>query len=522
METFTLDRLLSGLRRQWWIVLQAVVIVAAGTAFFTMRGPERPYEATTSFLVQPELDGRTATNFTTINGQVRLLLSDTVIDGAAEEVGISAGRLRRMVSASADPTSRVITVLAEDDDPALAIAVADALVEGFVADREAARSSSLTARRELIDSQLLEVGDLIDTLDAQITAEGITASTDPLVAQRNGLLAQYQTLFEQQQQVLTQLATQPEFIERLDLATAKQQDAPSLVLRVAAGAFLGLLVGATVGVLREVLDRRLRTAEQIADVAGLPVLAGMPTIKSPQAGGLAMATDPAGPYAEAARSLQTTIRFMETDDQRYDVIAVSSPTGGDGKTTLAANLAASFALSGYSVVVVSADLRRATLDERLGAVPGAPGLSDLLQARRSGPDAPGADLVPVLSDTEITGLRLLGAGSGTTQPAELLGSPQFQALVDELRALVDVVILDCPPALVADALLLSRVSDATILVAGVGRTTRPSLEDAVERFRAARAPLLGVVANRSGSAGRYGYYGYRSTYTAQPAPNTAG
>jgi Mrp family chromosome partitioning ATPase len=219
------------------------------------------------------------------------------------------------------------------------------------------------------------------------------------------------------------------------------------------------------------------------------------------------------------------------------VLAITSAQAGDGKTTVASNLATSFALSGFDVVLISGDLRRGTIDDRFPVDAACMGLTDLLAARKREDhirskvtdDGLTADLVDrtpataALQPTRTNGLRILAAGSPTQQPAELLGSPQFSDLILELRDLSDIVVIDCPPAIVADTLLLARVADSTVIIASVGRTQRKLLGDATDRLRAAQAQLLGVVANRVGANrrgyyGRYGYYNrygsYYGTYTS--------
>lgn len=538
MEHFTFERFMHGLRRQWWLVAQAVVVMAVVSGWYTARQPDSPFVARTAFLVQPELDvdGRVVTGGSnSLSGQMRLLLSDTVLGQTAAAAGVEIEVVRSMVSASVDSTAGVITVSAVATAPDEAVKIADQLVEAFVADRTAARSSSLTARQGVLETQLESTAGKINDLDEKIAEQNVTSSTSPLVAQRQALLAQYQTLFEQQQQVLTQIATQPKFIERLDLAKAVQKASPRVWLRALLGALLGLVVGGSIAVLREVLDRRLREPDQIGRATNLPVLAVLPTMKRSESKTVPMVTRPGGTFAESVRSLQTTIRFIEEDDHPVRVLAITSALGGDGKTTLAINLATSFALSGYSVVLVSADLRRATIDQRFGVTKRDAGLADLLAVRQRedrvhselspddllGMQVPKTDVSTVLRSTDVDGLKFLGAGSVTTQPAELLGSPQFVAVMEELRASFGMVILDCPPTLVADALLLGRVADATLVVSSVGRTSRPALEETVERLRAARVNLIGAVANRVGSPsaryrryGYYGYYGNRSYYSS--------
>lgn len=527
MEQVSFERLLAALRRQWWVVLQAMLVVSALAGWYTSQLPLKPYHTQTSFLVRPEVNdvsGNSNAGSGYYAAQLRLLQSDDVMKSAGLTVGMTGDEVRRMTTAWVDNNSGVVTVRATSDDPNAALAVANALVDAFVTDRQAQRNSNLEARRATLEKQLSTTSDDINATNRDIANKEDGWDNGTLDAQRNSLLAQYQTLFEEQQQVLTQIATQAEIIERLDTARVATRSArPDPAVRGALGAILGLVIGGSIAALRETLDTRIRNAEQMARATELPLLVELPALARSEAKGLSMLDRPDGAFAESVRSLQTTIRFMQQEDT-LRVLAVSSAQGGDGKTTVAANLAVSFALSGFNVVLVSGDLRRATIDERF-VTEHRRGLTDLLLTRQredqvrfslmsDGLPLDGVPHAPVsqfLQATTTPGLQFLATGSSTSRPAELLASPQLMSVIDELRDIADIVVIDCPPAIVADALVLGRVADSTLLVASEGRTNRERLGDAADRFRAARVPLLGVAANRVG-ANRRGYYGRYSKY----------
>jgi capsular exopolysaccharide synthesis family protein len=185
---------------------------------------------------------------------------------------------------------------------------------------------------------------------------------------------------------------------------------------------------------------------------------------------------------------------------------VSSASPGEGKSTLALNLAASLSQFDKKVLLVEADMRRPVLRRRLG-LEGADGLSTLLSDREA---TSGMIAVP-----NNPNLQLLPGGPVPPYPAELLGSHRMQTLMEEWRSEFDFIVVDSPPVLpVVDSQLLEELADATVLLARVGFTTRAALQRAyklllMHRKEPAR-PAIGVLLNfvpRRSSA-HYGYYGY--------------
>ncbi len=219
-----------------------------------------------------------------------------------------------------------------------------------------------------------------------------------------------------------------------------------------------------------------------------------------------VANDPRSPVAEAFRTLRTNIQFKSLDSP-VRTILVTSSTAGEGKSTVAANLAVSLAQTGAAVIVVDCDLRNPSLHEIFG-VGNDRGLTSLMLAQ----DTTARDY---LQRSEAGSLDVLTSGPLPPNPAELLGSKRMESVVRELRDLVDYVIFDTPPVLaVTDAAVLATKVDGSVLVLSAGKARRDAAKKAKRTLEELSARFLGVVMNnvkmdRETQAGYYGG-GYRS------------
>ena len=193
------------------------------------------------------------------------------------------------------------------------------------------------------------------------------------------------------------------------------------------------------------------------------------------------------------------------------VVMITSATGGEGKTTLSAHLAARCANAGTSTLLIDADLRRASLG-RLLDVPQGPGLGDVL--------AGDADLDENLISVQAGGFHFLSAGTPGIDPTRVLKSTRLAELIGQLRQMYDLVIIDTPPVLpVADALIMGRWADGAVMAARYDASRLPLVERANRQIIAAGIPVLGVVVNGvKGHDQSYGNYAYNYNYPGRQDP----
>jgi capsular exopolysaccharide synthesis family protein len=304
----------------------------------------------------------------------------------------------------------------------------------------------------------------------------------------------------------------------LHIVTLTQATPGTLVLpRTNLNLVIGLLVGALLGfgyaLVRHQFDRRLRSAEEVEKQSGVPVIGFIPQSSQVRRtdGQIALAVTGAisastANIAEGFRKLRTNLAYMDVDHPPR-IIVVTSPKQGDGKSTVAANLAAAIAISGQQVTLVDGDLRRPSVASSLPIVDGA-GLTDVLVGRVT----PAA----VIQDhPDVPGLRILASGAIPPNPSELLGSHAMQSLISDL-ARNAMVIIDAPPLLpVTDAAVLTRSADGALVVATHGGTLDTELAAALGHISAVHGRTLGIVFNRMRRSSAGGFYGsdyYRYEY----------
>ena len=220
--------------------------------------------------------------------------------------------------------------------------------------------------------------------------------------------------------------------------------------------------------------------------------------------------NPKSPIAEMFRTLRTNIQFMNSKKE-LKTILVTSTMPGEGKSWVSANLAITFAQSGKRVCIVDADMRKGRM-ANLFQTDLVPGLSNYLSGLDNQGKDDELDIIKHIKATEIDNLFLIPAGNVPPNPAELLGTETTVKMLDKLKEIFDVIILDGTPAmLVTDALILSRIADTTILVASHKSTKKDDLEKIKRSIENVGGRIAGVVLNRKpGKAKEYStsyYYG---------------
>ena len=222
--------------------------------------------------------------------------------------------------------------------------------------------------------------------------------------------------------------------------------------------------------------------------------------------------NPKSPVSEIFRTLRTNIQFMNTD-KKLKTLLVTSTFPGEGKSWITANLAVTFAQAGKRVIVVDADMRKGRQYSIFGVLP-KPGLSNYL-SNIGVDDMENAEEISIanyIQETDVENLHILTAGNVPPNPSELLVSRRMRNLIQELKTMCDLIIIDGTPCdLVSDAIIISRIVDSTLIVTAQKETKKESLTRIVKNIQNVGGKIAGVVVNKMDiSAKKYNqsyYYG---------------
>lgn len=410
------------------------------------------------------------------------------------------------------------------------------------------RSESLETNDDPQDSAREAVMTVYRAISAQVglLANQITEVEEQIEIERQGAIkiakyeetnASMQREIEQNRELLTHLQ---EKIARASLTeesghtqvvtlsapTRAYRIGPNLIASLGIGWFVGLAMGAGLAFLLEKNSNTFRDPDEIANFLGTPVLTHLPffkgRVKKPHKNEvnpfkeldpyLAVVHAPTSVAAEAIRSCRTSIFFETASIGRGKVIQVTSPLPGDGKSTIAGNLACSIAQSGKRVLAIDCDLRRPQLTDNF-SLEDRSGLTNVLNGDCEPHEA--------CHQSPLATLHVMPSGPIPANPAEALTLAEMRELLDLLREEYDFIIIDTPPLLVVtDPSITASMVDGVIMALRVRRKSKPNAKESINILRAMNAKIFGVVINNSDEASSsdgyqgYGYYRY-GRYTSR-------
>ncbi|CAI3257376.1 CpsD/CapB family tyrosine-protein kinase [Enterococcus cecorum] len=210
--------------------------------------------------------------------------------------------------------------------------------------------------------------------------------------------------------------------------------------------------------------------------------------------------NPNSSISEQYRTVRTNLQFAVAGDQLLRSMAVVSSGPGEGKSTSSANLAVVFAQAGRRVLLVDADMRKATVHKTFG-LSNEVGLSNLVSGQQSASS--------VIQPSGVDNLSVMTAGPTPPNPAELLNSHRMNVVIEELYQMFDLIVFDLPPVMtVADGLIMASKTDGTVVVIREGVTRKDSIIEAKNRLIQAKARILGVIYNGVEQMNESSYYYY--------------
>ncbi|MBA3374996.1 MAG: P-loop NTPase [Actinobacteria bacterium] len=381
----------------------------------------------------------------------------------------------------------------------------------------------------------------IETAAIERARKGVVAEMSRLERQGASDSALYARLAEEAQTLRTMAALQTSRAQLLRRAEQAEKVEPRPARAAAYGFFVAVLLGIGFVVLLEALDTRVRSESDVADALGIPLLGRLSEPPKRLRGNveLAVIEEPDGADAESFRILRTNIEYANSK-LGAELIMLTSAVRGEGKSTTAANIAASFARLGRRVVLVDLDLRRPSVHRRFG-LSGTLGVSDVVLGRvaldqvlvrvpiasRRGKSpkrpfgrwatnsvADGGTLSKAATTTAM--LEVLPAGATPTDVGEFVGARGVADLLLALRERADIVFVDAPPVLeVSDPMTLMTHMDALVAIARLGVVRHPMLRELRRLLDASSISALGVVITGADTTDGYGPYHHYGAHDAE-------
>jgi capsular exopolysaccharide synthesis family protein len=477
-QTSDLSRALTLIADRWKLVgiVTAVTMVAA---FLYVSTGGKVYEATAFVGYQAPSDTQVELGAAFPNGglaekDIQTLVSYAqsaqVVEAAAAQAKITAGELRGSAKVSPSGSGNVVAFRARTGDPKKAATLADSWAGALVDNRVA-------IARKHIDEQIASTRKSMASLpkkdDGGARAQ-FMAKLDSIEGQRSALLGSME-------------------LNRAE--TPLNPVWPSPMFAMFAALLVGLGLGAGVALVAASFDRKLSAS--MVDALPAPVVVQVPKQER------APKSTPLGPGAaeplviDAFAALGARVMLESQEGEGAHVVLLASARSGEGKSTVASNLASALARSGRRVVLIDADMRRPTQEGIFPVLQGKPGLSHILRGQAQVEEA----LTLVAPN-----LAAIGSGPKQMDASVLLASISFRNLLERVSQIADAIIIDAPPVLpVTDSLAIAPAAQQVLLCARLGTSTMQEIEEAHLKLAGSSSTPQSIVLVGSAAPKGYGY-----------------
>jgi non-specific protein-tyrosine kinase len=514
MESVDIKGLIQPLRKWWWLLLLYPLLAGLSSAFHLVRQPAL-YESRSTlvignFVQDPNPSGNEIYLAQQLaSSYAALVQRESVRQGAMEALGLGW-----LPNYSVRANGQLLEIAVTDTDPVRAQQVAQELGNQLIllspaGQAEQDRQRFVEQRLQKLEVDIVATENEVERLQSALAAElsasriaRLESQIAILTAKANTLQATYATLLGTTQKGAANVVR---VLEPASLPRRPVDSGYRTYVLVAAA--FGLALAAASAYLLNYLDDSVRTVQQIEAWAGAPALAAIPPLKGGEGNSdqkLIMLHNGLEPAAEAYRVLRTNLQFASIDHP-LRTLQVTSPSMGEGKSVMAANLSATLAHSGLRVILVDADFRR-PVQHRLFNVPNNAGVTSALLG----------ELESAIQDMHATlapNLYVLTSGPLPPNPSELLSSQRMQQLLAILQKQADIVVIDSPPVtVVSDTANIAARVDGVLLVLKAESTRKQAVLHAVHALQKVGARILGVTLNGARGKDSGFYYSHSHRY----------
>jgi succinoglycan biosynthesis transport protein ExoP len=485
-----------------------VLLVGLALAYSFVKTPM--YQATATLIYQTPLDVSDPLSSSSVDAAQRqvelksvasVITSPDLVSSAREKLTADDIALRYSVTSEPEVSvgesdSSTVLITGVSRSAATAARVANAYASAFTELRKTEEQEQVRQAEQVVQRQL----DSFRTVESRQSAEYFT------------LLQRLQDL-----QILEATVT-GNFRVLVPATPPAAPFSPNLLLNCAMALAAGLVLGVGLALLLDQFDTRVRTQEEAAEITGMPVIGAIRKLSGKALGGdpLTVLTDSRSPAAEAIRKLRSNLEFADVDGDLKSLV-ITSALQHEGKSLAICSLALSMAAAGRRVVLVDGDLRRPQVHRYLD-LPSREGISTVLTGRSNLRQALQSRTVgPSLTTRDRSGetstlmgsepLHVLTSGPVPPNPAEVIASNSFAAIIAELEQEFDLVIVDAPSVLaVGDTAAIARCVNGLVLLADLTMVKRPSLKEASRQIAQMPCRKLGLVVVSDGHIHRYAHH----------------
>jgi len=510
--------------RWWWLFLLSMIIAATASYYASLQMP-KVYKTTTTLLVGQvfQTANPTGQDFSTTEqlaeSYAQIVSRQPILQAVIDNLGLNMSwtQLKRDVLAETIPNTQLLAITVENNSPELAVAIADEIAYQLILQSPTSpENQARTEHGEFVKQQLASLETRISRSEARL--EEIDRLLDTALSAREiqNLESEKRTLQSVIRDWQSNYISLLSFFEGGDTANyltiidpaqlPVRPVSPNVFMNVALAAFMGLSLALGAAILLEYLDDTIKSPDDLTEVLGVTALGSVVNIKGKSyKEKMAQVHSPFSPVSEAYRLIRTNIQFMAVD-KPAQLIAVTSASPGEGKSTTIANLGVIMAQAELRTIIVDADLRQPT-QHTIFRVPNTAGLTDLLLSKN-------VSIEDQLVSTGHDNLKLITSGPLPPNSSEILNSHSMLELIEKLRDYADVILFDTPPILmVTDALVLSSRVDGTVLVIKAGNTRRAALLEALDRLKKVDAHILGSILNQISPRSSSYYYSSHYSYS---------
>jgi len=484
------------LLKWWWMILAAGLIAAAASFIITLGQPAMYQSRTTLIIGQSLTNPNPNTSQFFLEQQLASIYADMATREPVRKAAMEALNLSWIpqYTARALPDTQLIEITVTDSDPVRAQAVAAELAKQLIKRGPSAAQDDDLERQAFINQQLstLEknISDTTDEITKLKTELGSLNSASQITETQQKINALENKLTSLQENYSRLLSSSSRgalntlgVIEPAEVPT--RPIGPNRIITIVTSMLIGFALAAASAYIIEWIDQAIHSSGEVYRILQKPLLGEIPRFPKDVEPLSYVNDEPFSPITDSFRSLRTNLEFSGLGNT-VKTLLISSPGDSEGKTTIAINLALSLAKAKKRVIVIDADFYKSELDEKF-QLKNKKGLGDLLQDGKIGKEC----LIPLFKNQVF----LLPSGTTPPNPSEQLGSQEMLRTLEMLKEVADVIIIDGPPFIISDALILSARVDGVLVVVSMGKSRRDVLQKTKSQLIRANANLLGYIMN---------------------------